>query len=317
MKKLFTLLIMAAFVAWASVAFAATGDPILEPITIDEIESTDVSGSDGTLISGTAGTDTYAAVWNSDGDLVDGPGVPATIALDNLVSVAINTSLISDTAGTDDLGSEAIFWQTLYLKSTISFEGATDNDYQTSFSVTDPTVSDKTITVPNSNETIGVATSAAADAIDAITEIAAALKTGSDTKLVTGTAGASGNAAAWNGDGDLVDGGAITPGSLGTGDAQTVSSGVVDASGGANYVIVTGESDSEDSVTEVQGAAAGDVIVFKGKTGLDYDITWTDGTYLELQANFIMNNQADTITLLCTTLSTNDTFTELARANNG
>jgi len=46
----------------------------------------------------------------------------------------------------------------------------------------------------------------AADAIDAITEIAAALKSGSDGKVITGTAGTSTYTAVWNADGDLVDG---------------------------------------------------------------------------------------------------------------
>lgn len=45
-----------------------------------------------------------------------------------------------------------------------------------------------------------------ADAIDAITEIASALKSGSDTTLITGTAGTNGYTAKWNTDGDLVDG---------------------------------------------------------------------------------------------------------------
>jgi len=44
-----------------------------------------------------------------------------------------------------------------------------------------------------------------ADTIDAITEIAAALKTGLDGQLVTGTPVAANNVAAWNTDGDLVD----------------------------------------------------------------------------------------------------------------
>jgi hypothetical protein len=46
-----------------------------------------------------------------------------------------------------------------------------------------------------------------ADSIDAITEIHTTLKTGADIKLVTGTNGTNGNLAAWNADGDLVDGG--------------------------------------------------------------------------------------------------------------
>lgn len=45
-----------------------------------------------------------------------------------------------------------------------------------------------------------------ANAIDAITEIKSTLKTGSDTKLVTGTTGTDGYTAKWNADGDLVDG---------------------------------------------------------------------------------------------------------------
>lgn len=45
-----------------------------------------------------------------------------------------------------------------------------------------------------------------AGAIDAITEIASGLKTGIDTKLVTGTPGTNGYVSTWNGDGDLVDG---------------------------------------------------------------------------------------------------------------
>lgn len=45
------------------------------------------------------------------------------------------------------------------------------------------------------------------DALDAIGEVAAALKTGSDAKLVTGTAGSDGRLGGWNADGDLVDSG--------------------------------------------------------------------------------------------------------------
>lgn len=47
-----------------------------------------------------------------------------------------------------------------------------------------------------------------ADHIDAITEIASALKSGADTTLVTGTAGADTECAQWNADGDLVTSGA-------------------------------------------------------------------------------------------------------------
>lgn len=317
MRRILILTIIMAFLLVAGQAFAADGDPVLEPITIDQIESTDRSGADGTLITGTKGTSTYAAVWNADGDLVDGPGVPATIALDNLVSVAINTSLISDTAGTDDLGSEAIFWQTLYLKSTLSFEGATDDDYQTIFSITDPTA-DRTITVPDSDQTIGTATSCATDAVDAIGEIASALKSGADGTLITGTAGASGNLATWNADGDIVDGGSAgNPGSFGSASAVTVSTGVIDLSGGANYASVEGEGAAADDLTEIQTAAAGDIVILQRKQGVAYTVTVKDGTYMQLQADFGLDHDDDMIGLICETAGANDTFKELFRANNG
>ena len=56
--------------------------------------------------------------WNDDpGTLawVDCAASGATTALDNLASVAINTSLISDTDSTNDLGSSAKYWANAYL----------------------------------------------------------------------------------------------------------------------------------------------------------------------------------------------------------
>lgn len=44
----------------------------------------------------------------------------------------------------------------------------------------------------------------AANAVDTLTEIAAALKSGADAKLITGTPGSNTNPAEWNADGDLV-----------------------------------------------------------------------------------------------------------------
>lgn len=47
----------------------------------------------------------------------------ATTALDNLSSVAINTSLISDADSTDDLGSSSIAWANLYVDTIRSITG--------------------------------------------------------------------------------------------------------------------------------------------------------------------------------------------------
>lgn len=64
-------------------------------------------------------TDTEKGVWNGK----------ANSTLDNLANVAINTSLISDTDSTDNLGSTSKYWANgyldkLYLNSTASIDGA-------------------------------------------------------------------------------------------------------------------------------------------------------------------------------------------------
>lgn len=83
----------------------------------------------------------------------------ASLALDNLVAVAINTSLVSDTADTDDLGTEAKPWKKIYLGSGgISIEGASDDAFQTTINVIDPTA-DRALTLPNISGTIMTANS--------------------------------------------------------------------------------------------------------------------------------------------------------------
>lgn len=57
------------------------------------------------------------------------------------------------------------------------------------------------------NGVVDQAEALSANGVDAITEIAAALKSGLDTTLITGTAGINGNCVQWNGDGDIVDSG--------------------------------------------------------------------------------------------------------------
>lgn len=84
----------------------------------------------------------------------------ANNVLSNLGSVACNTSLISDTANTDDLGTEALYWKKLYLASDISFEGATDDAYQTTLTAVDTTLSDKSINIPNASGTMAVSATA-------------------------------------------------------------------------------------------------------------------------------------------------------------
>jgi len=70
----------------------------------------------------------------------------ATTALDNLASVAINTSLISDTANTDDLGSDAIPWRTAYLSTSLVFDQATRN---VTITASEPATSARTYNIPD------------------------------------------------------------------------------------------------------------------------------------------------------------------------
>lgn len=114
-----------------------------------------------------------------------------------------------------------------------------------------------------------------------------------------------------------VDDNAGVSGSFGASAAKTVASGIIDASDGSNYVVVTGEGDAADAIIEISVAAVGDIVVFQGKTGLAYNLTFTDGTYLSLQADFIMNNEYDNLTLMVTAIGANDTCMELSRASNG
>tara|TARA_Y100000310_G_scaffold236502_1_gene239683 strand:+ start:3743 stop:4960 length:1218 start_codon:yes stop_codon:yes gene_type:complete len=151
------------------------------------------SGSDGTykffIDDGDyAGTQKFRIVLSATGfttrtiDDIVILSADASVALSNLAAVAINTSLVSDTADTDDLGTEAIPWKKLYLGSGgISFEGATDNDYQTTLVSADTASSDKTLTLPDATDTlVGKATT---DTFTNKTHTSAILNTG-----VSGTA---------------------------------------------------------------------------------------------------------------------------------
>lgn len=77
-----------------------------------------VGGAD-TIFPADPGADKYLIWDDSESALAwaDGGGVGggATTALDNLASVAINTTLVSDTDNTDALGTAAISWSDLFL----------------------------------------------------------------------------------------------------------------------------------------------------------------------------------------------------------
>ena len=120
MKRLIVMLFVLSVMAWqtdrANAADCAASDYTcaqietlldtvnagVEPtITADSIATlTDIaaalkSGGDATLVTGTAGTNTYYGMWNAGGDLVDGAGVPA---LQSILGTSIGNGLRLDTA---------------------------------------------------------------------------------------------------------------------------------------------------------------------------------------------------------------------------
>jgi hypothetical protein len=151
-----------------------------------------------------------------------------------------------------------------------------------------------------------------AASIDAITEIAAALKTGSDPKLVTGTAGTATNMAVWGVNGDIIDGGA--PGSGGSGDLvkletvdlSTLTSADVDGVVGFDdttydwYEIwfhnVVPEATDEVTINFLNGATLINAASYLSdvSAGISGNTTYqsddlVNGTYIRLTASAVVN----------------------------
>jgi hypothetical protein len=105
-------------------------------IEIDELEDLskgDMIQGDGTGPPSTVAIGTAGQVWTVDLTEPTGakwatlaPGGGASTALDNLASVAINVSLVSDTDITDNLGSAAIRWDSVYSRYVNTGDTATD-----------------------------------------------------------------------------------------------------------------------------------------------------------------------------------------------
>lgn len=76
------------------------------------------SPTDGHVVTYDAATDRFK--------LAAGGGGGANAALSNLASVAINTTLVSDTNNTDDLGTGSVMWRTGYFGTSIELGHASD-----------------------------------------------------------------------------------------------------------------------------------------------------------------------------------------------
>jgi len=78
-----------------------TSPAILTGFTFDGTTVTALSGADTTVVTGTAGTSGNAAVWNADGDVVDGGVAPSAGAMVFIESQDASTSATLDFTGFD------------------------------------------------------------------------------------------------------------------------------------------------------------------------------------------------------------------------
>jgi len=111
---------------------------------------------------------------------------------------------------------------------------------------------------------------------------------------------------------------ATAGGNFGSVASKTIDTGAITLAVTEHLVALTGEGDSADTLTTITKTGgghldAGHIIVFKGKAGLDYDITISDSTYLRIQTDFTVNSEYDSITLICIG---SGVFIEIARSSN-
>lgn len=262
---------------FAQMSLAADGDPILAPVDL----AAEVGSSVLPVENGGTETNTL-----TDGGILLGSGVGAITPMAVLVDGAI---VIGD-GTTDPVPYSAFTSKTGVLKVTAGGTNsatALNNDF-VMVSNSGAIKESATITVTELGLLNGIA-SVSTGAAD-------------NDKFVT--------------KGYVDDNAGGVSGSFGAGASKTVATGKITTST-SNYIIVTGEGDAADSVIEIVADAVGDILVFKGKSSLSYNITFSDSTYLQLQADFVMNNEYDTITLMVTAIGANDTCMELSRASNG
>lgn len=121
---------------------------------------------------------------DSDGTAVVASGA-ATTALSNLASVAINTSLISDTANTDDLGSDPLSWRTVYWTTSLKKIGTS---FDVTLAATEPAAASYTYTFPDAAADANVMLDTGAANVIAYTKGTStiAMAANSDIDLATG-----------------------------------------------------------------------------------------------------------------------------------
>jgi len=94
---------------------------------------------------------------------------------------------------------------------------------------------------------------------------------------------------------------------------KTIASGIVTVSGPGCYAIDTESAAASDALDKIVGLAEGEEVIIKPADDT-HSVVVTSGTYMKIQANFTMDNQYDSMRLLCLG---SDVCIELSRANNG
>jgi len=139
-------------------------------------------------------------------------------------------------------------------------------------------------------KTFSTAPNLAADSVDALTEIASALKSGADATLITGTAGTANNVPIWNADGDIVDGGASIA------DLQQTTEEIQDIAGG----MFTGNTETGITATYQDADGTIDLATDVTKSGTPSNnqvAIWTGDGPIEGDAALTFDSTSDTLAI--------------------
>lgn len=174
---------------------------------------------------------------NEDTDGTDLTAAGANTALSNISSVAIPVTIASDTANTDDLGTDAKPWKTAYLGTSLVFDQTTRN---LTITASEPGTSARTVNFGDPGANDSVAYLAANQALTTKTYNGMTVVAGSNAiALSQGTCNITVAAA-----------GSIDVGTAGTFDVGT---GAVAFNGTANFDLATGKTVNIDNNVTIQG----------------------------------------------------------------
>lgn len=168
---------------------------------------------------------------DSDGTAVVASSA-ASLALDNLAGVAINTSLISDTANTDDLGSDPISWRTLYWTTSLKKIGTT---WDVTLAATEPAAASYTYTFPDAGASANVMLDTGAANVIAYTKGTSTIAMAANSDLSIATGITLSVTAACTLDQNLAVAGTPTFASVTGGTATVTGGSITDSSGAISF----------------------------------------------------------------------------------